>query len=213
MSGFVTHDVGRYVLSRPDGFDFKPGQGTEIAPGADAPREDRRPFTPTSLPSDEVLEFTIKSYPGHAGMTAGLPRLPAGTEFTLTPAFGTITYRGPGTFIAGGAGITPMLAIVRRLAHDGQLAGHRMLFSNKTPADVICEQELRHCFGRDLVLTCTRASAPGYDSRRIDRDFLAEQVADFGKHFYVCGPSGFARDVTGALQDLGADAETLVFED
>jgi hypothetical protein len=28
---FVTHDVQRFVLTRPDGFEFEPGQGVELA--------------------------------------------------------------------------------------------------------------------------------------------------------------------------------------
>jgi len=213
LSGFVTHDVRRYVLTRPEGFEFKPGQGTEIAIDTPDWHKAHRPFTPTSLPGDGALEFTVKSYRDRGGVTSVLPGLDPGTEFTLTPAFGTITYQGPGTFIAGGAGITPMLAIVRDLARRGELGGHRMLFSNKTPADVVCERELRHCFGDDLVLTCTRGAAPGYESSRINREFLAEHVRDFGARFYVCGPPGFAKDVTAALRELGADADALIFED
>ncbi len=213
MSGFVTHDVHRYIFTRPEGFCFKPGQGTEIAVAAEDSRDARRPFTPTSLPDEAALEFTIKSYPEHHGLTARLARLEPGTEFVLTPAFGTITYRGPGTFIAGGAGITPMLAIVRQLAREGTLSGHRMLFSNKTPADIICEKELRHYFGSDLVLTCTRESGPGYLDRRIDQDLLSKHVADFGQHLYVCGPPAFVKNITSVLERLGAEPETLIFED
>lgn len=28
-TGFVTHDVKRFVTTRPDGFDYEPGQGVE----------------------------------------------------------------------------------------------------------------------------------------------------------------------------------------
>lgn len=80
-----------------------------------------------------MLEFTIKSYPEHRGKTARLSELEPGTEFVLTPAFGTIVYRGKGTFIAGGTGITPILSIVRSLARDEKLADHAMIFSNRTP--------------------------------------------------------------------------------
>ncbi len=62
------------------------------------------------------------------------------------------------------------------------------------------------------VLTCTEEAAPGYESRRIDRDFLSEHVDDFSQHFYVCGPPDFNESVTAALHDLGASPDLLVFE-
>ena len=90
--------------------------------------------------------------------------------------------------------------------------GHGLLFSNKTPADVICEKELRHLLGERCILTCTEETAPGYEGRLIDRDFLAERVDDFGQHFYVCGPPKFNDAVNRALKDLGAEPELVVFE-
>jgi cytochrome-b5 reductase len=69
MSGFVTHDVRRFIVSRPDGFEFEPGQGVELAIDHPDWREEGRPFTPTSLDDDRVLEFTIKAYPAHKGVT------------------------------------------------------------------------------------------------------------------------------------------------
>jgi cytochrome-b5 reductase len=199
-------------VTRPDGFSFQPGQGVELA--IDSPRwkDEGHPFTPTSLPDDRVLEFTIKGYPEHEGMTRELHAVAPGTELLMSEPFGTITYQGPGVFIAAGAGVTPFIAILRDLANKGALDGHGMIFSNKTAADVICEKEFRHYLGSRCLLTCTRSEAPGCDRRRVDGDYLAEQVQDFDQHFYVCGPPGFVEAVNAALQSLGADPDGLVFE-
>lgn len=212
MTGFVTHDVRRFVVTRPDGLDFEPGQGVEIAVGEPHRQEKGRPFTPTSLRDDRVVEFTIKEYPAHHGVTEKLGSQRAGSTLLMSDPFGTITYRGTGTFIAGGAGITPFLAILRQLARDDALDGHTLLFSNKTPADVICERELRHYLGERCILTCTRRSAPGYLDRRIDRDLLEQTIRDVDQRFYVCGPPRFVKDVTAALAALGATSETMVLE-
>jgi ferredoxin-NADP reductase len=211
MSQFVTHDVKRFIVSKPDGFAFTPGQGVELAinrPGLD---EQGRPFTPTGRTEDHVLEFTIKAYP-HGGVTQALHALQPGAELLLSEPFGTIHYQGPGVFIAGGAGITPFLAILRGLADKGELAGQTLIFSNKSPRDVILEKELRHLLGERCLLTCTAAAAPGYPQRRVDRAFLEESVQDFGQHFYLCGPPGFMEGVGDTLRQLGARAESLVFE-
>ena len=211
MSQFVTHDVKHFIVSKPAGFSVVPGQGVELAIDRPGLREQPRPFTPTGRAADRVLEFTIKGYADHAGVTQALHQLEPGAELLLSEPFGTIHYQGPGVFIAGGAGITPFLAILRDLAQKGELGGQTLIFSNKTPRDVICEKELRHVLGERCILLCTDA-APGYEHRRVDRAFLEEKIGDFKQRFYVCGPPPFMDAVTGALTALGASAESLVFE-
>jgi len=212
MSQFVTHDVKRFIVSKPAGVAIVPGQGVELAIDRPGLREQGRPFPPTGLADDRVLEFTIKAYPGHAGVTQALHRLEPGAELLMSEPFGTISYQGPGVFIAGGAGITPFLAILRELARKGELDGQTLMFSNKTPRDVICEKELRHLLGERCILLCTGAAAPGYEHRRVDRAFLEERIGDFKQRFYVCGPPPFMEAVNGALMEMGASVESLVFE-
>lgn len=212
MSQFVTHDVKQFIVSKPEGFSIAPGQGVELSINRDGLREERRPFTPTGLAADRVLSFTIKGYADHAGVTQALHQLEPGAELLLSQPFGTIHYQGPGVFIAGGAGITPFLAILRELQRTGEADGQTLIFSNKTPRDVICEKELRQMLGERCILTCTQAAAPGCEQRRVDRAFLEEKIADFKQRFYVCGPPPFMEAVNGALTDLGAGAESLVFE-
>lgn len=211
-TGFETHDVKRFVVTRPDGFRFEPGQGVELAIDQEGWEDEGRPFTPTSLPSDPVLEFTIKAYPQHEGVTRKLHTLKSGARLRMSEPFGTITFHGPGVFIAGGAGITPFLAIFRQLAGRGELAGCALHFSNRTPSDVICERELKHLLEDRCHLTCTDESAPGYDDRLIDGTYLEEMIGDFDQHFYVCGPPQMVEDIQDALDELGADAERVVFE-
>ena len=212
MSQFVTHDVKRFIVSKPPGFSVLPGQGVELAINRPGLSDQGRPFTPTGLADDRVLEFTIKGYADHAGVTQALHQLKPGAELMMSEAFGTISYQGPGVFIAGGAGVTPFLAILRDLARQGELGGQTLIFSNKTPHDVICEKELRHLLGDRCLLLSTAVDAPGYEHRRVDRAYLQEKISDFDQRFYVCGPPPFMEAVDAALRGLGARAESLVFE-
>jgi cytochrome-b5 reductase len=212
MTEFVTHDVKRFILTRPDGFRFTPGQGTLVAINREGLREDGHPFTPTSLAADRVLEFTIKAYPEHHGLTEKLHALRPGDELILGEVFGTIQYQGPGVFIAGGAGITPFIAILRQLAREGNLAGHSLLFSNKTRDDIILEREFRHYLGDRALFTLTRESSPLYEKRRVDAKFLKERIRNFDQAFYVCGPPAFVEDITQLVQSLGAKSDSVLFE-
>ncbi|WP_324779009.1 ferredoxin reductase domain-containing protein [Thiobacillus sedimenti] len=212
MSQFVTHDVKRFIVSKPPGFAAVPGQGVELAIDRPGLAKQGRPFTPTGLADDRVLEFTIKGYADHAGVTQALHALEPGAKLLMSEPFGTIRYEGPGVFIAGGAGITPFLAILRDLARRRELAKQTLIFSSKSPRDVICEKELRHLLGERCLLLSTGVAAPGYVHRRVDRAFLEETVGDFDQRFYVCGPPPFMDAVNGALTQLGARSESLVFE-
>jgi ferredoxin-NADP reductase len=212
MSQFVTHDVKRFIISKPPGFSVVPGQGVELAINRPGLSGEGRPFTPTGLAGDRVLEFTIKGYADHAGVTQALHQLEPGADLLMSEPFGTISYQGPGVFIAGGAGITPFIAILRDMARRNELGRQTLIFSNKTPRDVICEKELRHLLGDRCMLLCTGVEAPGYIHRRVDRAFLEEKITDVDQRFYVCGPPPFMDAVNAALTDLGAHAESLVFE-
>jgi cytochrome-b5 reductase len=214
MTEFVTHDVKRFILTKPRNFDYKPGQGVKIVINEPEWRkEEGRPFTPTSLRDDKILEFTIKKYPIGDGVTDKLHSLEVGAKLLLSEAFGTITYKGPGVFIAAGAGVTPFIAITRQLARKGKLDSNSLILSNKTPADVICEKELRHYFGSRCIMTCTQESAPGYENRRITAEFLKEQITDFAQRFYVCGPDSFVEDIRSILKELGVSRDSVIFEE
>jgi cytochrome-b5 reductase len=204
--------VKRFVITRPEGFHWQPGQGVELAIDRSGWEKEKRPFTPTSLPDDGVLEFSIKGYLEHNGMTAQLHQLEAGARVLISEPFGTIQYQGRGTFIAAGAGITPFLAIIRMLARNEELDGHSLLFSNKGPQDIICEQELRHYLGDAATFICTRASDCRCQPQRIDKEYLKQHITDLKQHFYLCGPPPFVTAVGDALRELGATPEALIFE-
>lgn len=211
-AGFVTHDVKQLIVTRPEGLEYEPGQGVEIALDADGWRDEGRPFTPTGPKDGPVLEFTIKAYPERDGVTEKLHDLKPGAGLLMSGPFGTITDRGPGVFIAGGAGVTPFLAILRHM--DAAARGNStLLFTNRTPADVICEKELRFLLGERCHLTCTERSGPAYESSRIDASYLRGKIDDLEQPFYVCGPPDFVEDVSDALTGMGVEAERIIVEE
>lgn len=208
----VTHDVKNFQFEKPEGYNFIPGQATEIAINKPGWENERRPFTFTSLNNEPSLEFTIKRYADHDGVTNQLHQLQTGDEIILHDVWGAIEYKGPGYFIAGGAGITPFIAILRQLHRDKQLAGNTLFFSNKTAADIIYEEELNTMLGNNAVYILSREQKEGYEKGPINEDYLRTHVTDFNKHFYVCGPDKMISDVNATLEKLGAKPDLVVFE-
>ena len=210
----VTHDTNHYVFDRPEGIDFEPGQAAALMLDREGWRGEDRPFTFTSQPEDTILEFVIKSYPDHDGVTERLPDLSEGDHVLMTDPFGAITDHGPGVFIAAGAGVTPFISILRRRSRDDALSGSRLLYSNKTEADIILKEEWERMDGLNPVFTVTDEESSDFAQGRIDRKFLQKHVQDFeGKIFYICGPEGFVDDVRDSLKGLGAEADNIITEE
>ena len=209
---YITHDVRQFRLERPEGFTFKPGQATELSIDKGEWKDRRNPFTFTSLKDDPYLEFTIKIYPERQGVTNQLSLLNPGDTMILREPWGAIEYQGPGYFIAGGAGITPFISILRNLKHEGSVGDNKLFFSNKTDKDIILADELKVILGENAHFTISRQKDSQYDQRRIDENFLKAEVNDFSKHFYVCGPDPMVVALTETLKKLGASADTIVFE-
>ncbi len=208
----VTHDVKQYKIEKPKGYFFIPGQATEVAINKEKWKSEFRPFTFTSLPDESHLEFVIKSYPDHDGVTDQLDQLKAGDELILNDSWGAIQYKGKGVFIAGGAGITPFIGIFKSLEEKGKLIGNTLIFANKTAKDVIMESYFRKALGHDFISILEKEQAGGHQNGRIDKGFIQAHVKDFSQEFYVCGPDQMVKDISKILEDLGAKPEAITFE-
>jgi len=210
----LTHNVRRYTLERPEGYSFQPGQATEVSLDEEGWRDRKHPFTFTALADDPNLEFTIKSYfnTGGDGVTERLYGYKPGQSLILRDVWGTITYKGPGTFIAGGAGVTPFIAILRDLHHSRKLAGHTLIVSNRTEADIILRDEFESFRGLDTIWTVTDDPASSLLHDRIDAGFLKRHVKNFDQNFYLCGPDDMVKQLRGTLKDLGANVENVTWE-
>jgi glycine betaine catabolism B len=206
----VTHDVHAFTVEKPEGYSFKAGQATEVAINKPGWEKEKRPFTFTSLNDDSHLEFIIKSYKDHPGVTNELQKLVPGDELIIDDVWGAIEYKGPGYFIAGGAGITPFIAILRELQKNDQAGDNHLFFSNKTSEDIILKEELSSILNDNLINVLT--NEPSEHKSFIDEAFIKTHVKDFAKHFYVCGPEPMIESINKILVQLGASPEAVVFE-
>ena len=209
----VTHDVRRYRVEKPDGFSLEPGQATDVALDKEGWREETRPFTFTALPDADTLEFTIKSYHDHKGVTHQLWSTQPGDALLIDDSWGTITYKGPGVFIAGGAGITPFLAIFRDLEKKGKLNGNQLIFANKTSEDIIYRKELEAMDGLKIDHVLSDEDTAGSHHGMIDADMIKEFVPDLDRRFYLCGPPPMMEAVQEVLEELGVKPDSVEFSD
>ncbi|MEO5783113.1 MAG: FAD-binding oxidoreductase [Ginsengibacter sp.] len=208
----VTHNVKRFRLEKPKDYSFNPGQATEVSINTPELKEERRPFTFTCLPEDDHLEFTIKIYTDHKGVTNALGNLKPGDALIVRDVWGAIEYKGEGIFIAGGAGVTPFIAILRHLHKQGEVGSNKLIFSNKTSKDIILKDEFEKILGENFINILTDEKSDKYEYGRINEDYLKKNISNVQQHFYICGPDAFIKDISEALSKLGTDVDRMVFE-
>ncbi|MDI1322815.1 MAG: FAD-binding oxidoreductase [Algoriphagus sp.] len=208
----LTHDVKQIKVEKPEGYSFISGQATDVSINKKEWKDEKRPFSFTSLPEDKQLEFVIKSYRDHPGVTNQIDKLAVGDELIIDDAWGAIQYKGKGVFIAGGAGVTPFIGIIKFLQSKGELAGNRLFFANKTAKDVILESYFRDLLGSDFISILAKEEVSGHEFGMIDKAFLKNHIQDFSQKFYVCGPDPMVKAISASLKELGANPEEIVFE-
>ena len=208
----VTHDVLQIVTEKPQHYNFIPGQATEVSINKNGWQNEKRPFTFTCLPDNDYLEFTIKTYPLHKGVTSQLLQLKKDDELILHDVFGDIAYKGEGVFIAGGAGVTPFIAVFRYLQSKNEIGNNKLIFANKTKADIILEQEFKKLLGNNFINILSDEKAHGYANGQITEDFIKATSGGINKIFYVCGPPPMMEAIEKQLANLHVNKKSIIKE-
>ena len=206
---WLTHNVIQLILERPEGFKYKAGQAIEATLDETGFEDKWSPFTMTSLPTQEKLEFTIKVYPEHKGLTLALSKLNKGESFLISDPFDTFQNKGPSVFIAGGTGVTPFVALLRQLEVDDKVDSSRLFFANKKEKDIFMADEFTQMLGKNFVNVLGEEDKEPYLHGLIDKDFLKKHIDDFDQPFYLCGPPGFSDDIAGYLKELSVGDDLL----
>lgn len=209
----ITRDVLQIRTEKPSGLIFQPGQATEIFITKGGWENEGRPFTFTCLPSDNYLEFTIKTYPERKGVTNELLKLKPNDELIVNDIFGAIHYKGEGVFIAGGAGITPFISILRDLNAKKQIGGNKLIFANKTREDIIHQQEFKQMLGANFINILSDEKTDGYAHGFISEDFLKPYLTGTNKTVYVCGPPPMMDAILAQLASLKIPESSVVMEE
>ena len=209
---YLTHDVLRIVTEKPSEAHFVSGQATEIFIDKEGWQNEGRPFTFTCLPEDDHLEFAIKTYPDHEGVTNELRSLKAGDTLYVNEIFGAIEYKGEGTFIAGGAGVTPFISIFRNLKSKNALGKNKLIFANKTKEDIILEDEFQTTLGDNFVNILSQEKTDNYAYGQITEDFIKKNGATLDSYFYVCGPPPMMDAIVKQLSNLKVPKDRIVME-
>ncbi len=208
----LTHDVLRIVAEKPPELTYIPGQAADISINKKGWEKQVRSFTFVSLPKDDFIEFNIKTYPSHKGVTNELLSLKPGEEIIIHDVFGDIKYKDEGIFIAGGAGVTPFIAIFRKLEKENKIGNNKLIFANKTKADIILEDKFKALLGKNFINILSDEEHEGYEHGYVNADLIKKHRDEHTKYFYLCGPDPMMNAVEKQLASLGVPGDHIVKE-
>ena len=221
-----TYRTKTLALSLPAWVAHRPGQHYDVRLTAPDGYQAQRSYSIASEPErtgeidltvERLAEGEVSTYlhdvlaPGDRIEVRG----PIGGYFVWEASLG-----GPLLLVAGGSGVVPLMSMVRHRRAAGSNVPTHLLYSSRTPEDVIYADELRGLQqsedGLRVIQTFTRTQPPNWTgyARRIDTAMLKEVAAPLGRRAqaFICGPTLLVEAAADGLVEAGLSPERIKTE-
>lgn len=213
-------DIIRTFWFRPEKpLQYTAGQFTELRLQHDNPDErgDKRWFTLSSSPTDELVSITTK-YAGDdksSTFKKALFALESGTEVDLADPMGDFVLPKavdiPLIFVAGGIGLTPFHSIAKWLADTGETRDIRMLYAVNTEDDIVFQDDFEKAGISPTIIVGNPSDAWGGLRGRLDADtILGIEKPSEKALIYLSGPEPMIESLESDLEKQGIDKRQLV---
>ncbi len=216
-----------FRLSKPPGFEFKPGQSADLTllnpPETDA-EGNIRTFSIASAPSENELTFATRLR--DTAFKRTLRNMPPGTKIKLDGPMGSFNLHKnaskPAVLLAGGIGITPFLSMIREAARQKDAHQIYLFYSNRRPEDAAFMDELAATPKQNpnfhLIATMAEIekSKQSWSGERgfIDAAMLKRHLAELsGPIYYAAGPPAMVAAMKDMLVKAGVDEDDVRAED
>lgn len=219
----VTHDMRHLVLKllEPEEIKFFPGQYLDLmVPGT----EESRSFSMANVPGREGhFEFVIKIYPDGLFSEFLAEKVSVGDRLDVEGPFGTFTLResrsSPLIFVGGGAGLAPVLGLLRSMADRGVEREAVFYYGARGQRDLCFEKELRELEERIpnfRYVPALSEPADGDDWNGevgLITDVVKRLESDLsGRDAYVCGPPPMVDAAIPVLEALGVPEQNIFYD-
>ncbi|MBA2517832.1 MAG: 2Fe-2S iron-sulfur cluster binding domain-containing protein [Solirubrobacterales bacterium] len=221
----LTHDIRRLVLTleSPKELVFHPGQYIDV--GIPGKEDEHRSFSMANLPSDAGrVELMIKLYPdGHFSGLLADGTIGEGQELAITGPYGTFTLREssqrPLVMIGGGAGMAPMLALLRQMEAEENARPATFYYGARGSADLFALEELERLTkalsGFEFVPALSDDD-PGEDwtgESGLITDVVERRETDLADaDAYVCGPPPMVEAAMDLLKAKGVPDSRIFYD-
>jgi propane monooxygenase reductase subunit len=220
----VTHDLRHLVLRliEPAEITFFPGQYMDVAvPGTEVTRSFS--MANTSSKEDGRLEFIIKVYPDGVFSSFLDNQLAVGDRLDLTGPFGVFTLRDAPDrdiiFVGGGAGLAPILALLRSMAERGIDRKGVFYYGARSRSDLCFIEEIEALKGKLPDFQFVPALSEPKDGEDWDGEvgFITEVLKRYETdlkraHAYLCGPPPMVEAAMPLLAQLGVPEKHIYYD-
>ena len=217
----VTRDMRHLVVKQVAGetIKFFPGQYMDFTVPDTG---EVRSFSMANTPNrDGVFEFVIKIYPDGAFSQYLANKVAVGDRIEVEAPFGTCTLRENRTsdiiFVGGGAGMAPLLGLLRALAEKGSERRARLYYGARTKADLCFEDELQAFEGKIPGFRYVPALSEEGDDWDGATGLITEVVRHNepsleGMDAYVCGPPPMVDAAIALLSQRGMSTQNIFYD-
>jgi len=202
-----------------------PGQHVDIRLTADDGYQAERSYSIASPPEEQLLTLTVERVEDGEVSPYLLDELRVGDALEFRGPIGRYfiwsqTRGGPICLVAGGTGITPLMAMLRHRERSRPNIPASLIYSARSLADVVYRDELdmmaRGDLNLRLVYALTREHPSDWNGHlgRVTEVLLAENsfTREQNPTFFICGPTGFVESISSMLVKLGFDPFTVKTE-
>ena len=208
-----TETARTLIFDVPDWTGHMAGQHVDVKLTAEDGYSAQRSYSIASAPDGARLELTVQRIAdGEVSpyltdvLGPGDPlelRGPIGGWFVWNPSA-----TAPVLLVAGGSGIVPLMAMIRAHGATGSKVPLRLIYSVRTPADIIYASELSERSGAsplEITYLYTRAAPQGAPTGRISADVVARSAwpPEAKPAVFICGPTGFVETAADLLVAAG----------
>ena len=213
-----THDVKTFTFELDEELEFKSGQFVRLTiPNCDIPR----PFSISSAGNkSKQIKITIKIY-NDGRFTKKINELSVEENVEIDGPYGHFIFEKETkediVLIAAGSGISTLHSIMEFIINNNLKNNINILYSVKTPKDIIFEEEIKKLANETSPLsfswTRRREKKEGKGEKgRGTKEILNKQIKNKESLFYICGPSSFVKSIMDSLEQLGIFKESIKTE-
>ncbi len=198
----------------PDWGGHRAGQHVDVRLTAEDGYSAQRSYSIASPPGADLVELTIVRLDDGEVSPYLTTVLDVGDQLQLRgPIGGYFVWEPEDTrpvlLVGGGSGVVPLMAMMRHhraVDHQGAM---RLVYSARTPADLLYRDEMNELTDghRAVTITLTRVVPSEWTGRqgRVDAALLAEEgwPPAVEPSCFVCGPTPFVEAAADALVALG----------
>jgi predicted ferric reductase len=198
-----TEDTFTIKITKPEKFKYESGQFCFLKINKNKLYA-RHPFTISSAPHQEALEFTIKDT---GKFTSFARKMNKGDSIKIEGPYGTFKPEPNKDLIliAGGVGITPFISIIKDMTRKQSKQKIILLYTSKTKKDIIFEKQLQELQQKNknlkIIYYLSRENKKGYETRMNEQNIKKHiKIKNPEKTILMmCGPEGLKKEIKKIL--------------